>query len=160
MTRTKNFAVCPHCDATDSPVDHLLPGQSAGPWYCDSCGKAYTLKVGLDGLVAITPTDAWKVETLDVLILHPQPKPLIFAVPGMRFNGNKELVDHKHYYYEEHSCPTNWLRPDFMYYDGDTDPHGVIRFSGHCRDDHWDRVDHDSRSEMEAELTRIAESLL
>lgn len=151
MIRTKSFAVCPHCNATDSVVDHLKPGDSAGPWYCDSCGKSYTLKVSKDGATEIMPSNGWKIDTIDVLILPPQPKAIIFAVPGMRFDSSESVVDDKHYYYEEHSCPTNWLKPDFMYYDGDPDPHGVIRFSGWWKD---------GSRRQESELIRVSRKLL
>jgi hypothetical protein len=75
-----------------------------------------------------------KIKTYDVLVLKPQVESVYFVVEGMRFNGisrekiGLDEVGHKHYFYEEHSCPTNWLKPTMVYVNGDADPHGLIEF--------------------------------
>lgn len=127
-------AVCPHCDATDGLVDHLQAGQSAGPWYCKACGGSYVLRVPYDGEIVIEPREGRRITTYDVLVLRPQEKPVYFVVEGMRFEGERwQNADEdesasKQFFYEEHSCPTNWLEPEMVYFDGDTDPHGLIEF--------------------------------
>lgn len=70
-------------------------------------------------------------ETFDIVMIPPQTKPIYFIVKSMRYEGgdiDTPVDDHKQYYYEEHSCPTNWLQPEMMYFDGDSDPHGVIKY--------------------------------
>ncbi len=85
--------------------------------------------------MAIAKASGLKVMTVDVLRLPPQSKPVYFVVEGMRFEDEGPFRDdditneeHKQFYYEEHSCPVNWLKPTMVYFDGDTDPHGLIEF--------------------------------
>lgn len=40
-----------------------------------------------------------------------------------------ELQEEKEYFYETHSCPTNWIGEAVcIIEDGDTDPHGFLEF--------------------------------
>ena len=156
VQRTKTYAVCPACGADAGCVDHLLGQSLDTSWYCDSCGERYGLKFSTDGTVEITKVPGRKVTTIDVLVLKPQLKPVYFIVEGMRLEyeatvGDKlrrgvqkikgepiddkittpttaDELDHKQFFYESHSCPTNWLDPAMVYYDGDSDPHGLIEF--------------------------------
>jgi hypothetical protein len=102
-------------------------------WYCDTCGQRYRLSFSRDGAVEIAPAKGRKITTIDVLKLSPQAKPVYFIVKGMRFEDDDTLEDDdraggKQFFYEEHSCPTNWLKPEMVYFDGDADPHGLIEF--------------------------------
>lgn len=50
-------------------------------------------------------------------------------------HGDKTPEQHaKQFYYEEHSCPTNWLEPEVMAIGGDLDPHGAIQYVRHIDD--------------------------
>ncbi len=132
VQRTKTYAVCPACGADAGMVDHLLGQTLETSWYCDSCGQRYRLAFKSDRTVEVTLTNGRKVTTMDVLVLKPQAKPVYFVVEGMRFEGegddDKDENESKQFIYEEHSCPTNWLKPVLMSYDGDHDPHGVIEY--------------------------------
>lgn len=135
VQRTKTYAVCPTCGKDAGQVDHLLGKKTRTWWYCDHCGHRYGLEFFADGTVNITADKGRKITTIDVLKLAPQSKPVYFVVEGMRFEGDgnghdtqEEMLEHKRFYYEEHSCPTNWLEPVMMYFDRDADPHGVIEF--------------------------------
>lgn len=138
VTRTKTYAVCPACEKDAGAIDHLLGQILSTRWYCQSCGQSYSLTFSADGTVEISLAVGRKVTTVDVLVLKPQEKPVYFVVDGMRFEGeghdDREENDHKQFYYEEHSCPTNWFKPTMMYFDGDDDPHGVIEYVA-TRDD-------------------------
>lgn len=125
VRRTKTYAVCPSCKEDAGTVDHLLGQEVKTSWYCDHCGQQYQLEFFKDGRVLISLDKGKKITTYDVLVLEPQAKPLYFIVEGMRFEPGD---DDPRYFYEEHSCPTNWLRPEMVYHDGDADPHGVIKF--------------------------------
>ena len=151
--RTHVRVVCPHCGVGDSRVDHLFEDKprDAGPWYCDECGKSYVVRAYPDRRVEVEKRDEIKIKTFDLLMLPPQDKPVYFVLSGMRFEGNRwpsdDEVESKRFYYESHSCPTNWLKPDmvmgFMDGDWDTDPHGLLRFvafrdeSTFPPDEHW-----------------------
>jgi hypothetical protein len=129
-----------------------------GPWYCEACGGAIRgrLVPGSGNRIEIEKLTERKIETADLLVLRPQTKPVYFVVKGMRFEGGfrvsdklrqaaqvirslpkdvkmtveteQEIAEHKVFFYESHSCPTNWLKPERIYYDGDNDPHGLIEF--------------------------------
>ena len=134
--KTWHCIVCPHCGETnrDSSVDHLGTGQTFGTWYCDHCGGSYRGKI-IDAEkpeVEITPLPDKCVTTFDLLELPPNHKAVYFVVRGMRFsqheNGGRDPNDWS-YYYEEHSCPTYWLRKTVaVVTDKDPDPHGFLRF--------------------------------
>jgi hypothetical protein len=69
-------------------------------------------------------------KTLDLLILEPHEKPIYFVMAGKRYREKPDDEDDgKRYFYEEHSCPTNWIGDTVMIsVDGDTDPHGLLKF--------------------------------
>lgn len=132
VTRIRAYAVCPSCGADAGAVDHLIGTETKTAWYCDSCGRRYRLEFKQDGSVDIEAIAGRKISTVDLLVLKPQDKPVYFLVEGMRF---EEFPDNdKQFYYESHSCPTNWLEPVMVYHDGDADPHGLIEFVA-TRDD-------------------------
>ena len=65
----------------------------------------------------------------DLMVLPPQDKPVYFIVQtddNPKYNSDEHLK----FMYESHSCPVNWLEPVYMVHDGDSDPHGLIRYVG------------------------------
>jgi hypothetical protein len=133
VQRTKTYAVCPTCGKDAGTVDHLLNTTTRTAWYCDACGHRYHLEFHTDGHVDIWEGLGRRVPTVDILVLPPQEKPVYFVVEGGRFEDPTIPDDcpeeeSKEFYYESHSCPTNWLDPIMVYHDGDTDPHGLIQF--------------------------------
>lgn len=133
--RTTTYAICPHCQRDAGAVDQLLGHDLSTAWYCHACGGRYSLIFTQDGGVTIAALDEREITTIDVLVLEPQAKPVYFVVKGMRFEGrdcnHDDEHDHKEFFYESHSCPTNWLQPVMIYHDGDADPHGLLRFVTH-----------------------------
>jgi hypothetical protein len=134
-TRTVRVA-CPNCEEPAGAVDHILDGtgpKSFGPWYCDSCGRSYHGKLLGSGEIDLNISDEMKVVTLDHLVLPPQSKPVHFFVKGMALvdaNGNRGDPDRKRNFYEEHTCPTNYIGAEMIVIDGDLDPHGLFKFVG------------------------------
>lgn len=52
-----------------------------------------------------------------------------FVVEGVTKYGPRDKVqDHEEYFYNEHTCPTNFIRIPLIAKDGDCDPHGVFTF--------------------------------
>lgn len=136
-TYTQTYIHCPHCGEKGHRVDHLFGseqrghGTSFGPWYCDSCGGAFRGKILADNSLDLELLDDQKVETLDLLVLEPQDKPVYFVIRGMGFRKIGEVTDfeNKEFFYESHSCPTNWLRDiERLVIEDDDDPHGLLRF--------------------------------
>ena len=133
VQRTTTHAVCPWCGHEAGCIDHLIGLTTQTTWYCDTCGHAYALQFDASGVVAISQAPGRNISTTDVLVLPPQDTPVYFVVPGMRFEGRadedvRDEAAHKHYFYEEHSCPVNWLRPEMVSHEGNSDPHGLLRF--------------------------------
>lgn len=131
-TYQKTCLICPHCgERTDSSIDHLQKGCKFGPWYCDSCGKSYEgVANGVD--TVLKKCDKWKSDTLDLLGIPPHDKTIYFVLRGDAYHkgeAREDDWDGKQFFYEEHSCPTNWIRNTAMISaDGDTDPHGFMKF--------------------------------
>ncbi len=69
-------------------------------------------------------------KTYDLLVLPPQEKPVYFIVERDDDPEYNQTDDARKFLYESHSCPTNWLQPIYMVHDGDSDPHGLIRYVG------------------------------
>lgn len=132
-TYQKTCLICPACGArTDQAIDHLKAGQSFGPWFCGACGAGY-VGTAMGAYTTLTLHAEREYQTLDLLALQPSPKPLYVVLRGVivtkALASPDEEGDSKRFYYEEHSCPTNWLRhPEMVALGGDTDPHGVLRF--------------------------------
>lgn len=141
----KTVLVCPGCDfPTEYSTDHLWDeerrvGQSWGPWYCDNCGVGFTGTVlngnGLNDIEIYTKS---RQIPIYVLLKHEPGEaccsPIYIVLDttltiseGETFEQAAEGLD---YLYEEHTCPTNWMRGDVVKirYMGDSDPHGVFEF--------------------------------
>ena len=144
----RHFA-CLACGEHLFHVEHLFrsaeqydkgDGYSAGPWYCDECGTANELRMYADGRVTARSLDKKCLRTSVVLKLPPQKEPVYFLMEGMRFteewpNPGETQEEHNHsrdrYFYEEHSCPTNWLKDvQEVMIGSDCDPHGLWHYMG------------------------------
>jgi hypothetical protein len=68
------------------------------------------------------------------LILLRVDRPCFFVVEGNAYfskptDTEEDAVSHATYYYDEHTCPTNWTDNIVaVIQDGDDDPHGFARF--------------------------------
>lgn len=126
---TKQYIVCPHCNQNSGhSVDHIQRGGHFGEWYCNECGHSYKGCRNEHGQIELTLSDSVKTNTYDLVVLPPQDKPIYFVLKGMSFNDG-HYDDGKEYFYEEHSCPTNWLKHMVtMIIENDDDPHGLIEF--------------------------------
>lgn len=131
ITEVKHYVECPYCSKSKSRVDHLFKeygsGTSFGPWYCDECGGAYKGKTkGSDIFV-----EKLINQRKDKCIVFLKNANVLLAVEGMYFDGDLD-IDHLTYYYDEHTCPTNYLRCEMVIDldDGDSDPHGIFEFVG------------------------------
>lgn len=127
-----HFIDCPHCYNDRYRVDHLFsPDKQVrhfGPWYCDECGGSFSGKViGSD--VFVEKHDESKRK--DKCLVFLKNNNVMLVVKGMYFDGELNL-ENERYFYEEHTCPTNYLGVEMVIDtdDGDTDPHGIFEFIG------------------------------
>lgn len=152
--KTKRFVACPNgCEIGRDGVgcvDHLIDKKtSAGPWYCDVCGQGWWLEFDGVGGVDLRARAEKLIRRIVVLELPPQTKPITILLKEhhVRFHENDdEDREGLRYYYDEHTCPTNWMRVGAVVFDGDGDPHGLFRFV-RVIDDAEDRELHNGGAE-------------
>ena len=132
VTVRHEHLLCPHCGKGEHDVSHVMISGSFGPWYCNECGGEFEGRRGTSGEINVELRSGRKVITVDVLVLPPQEQDVYFVVEGMRFEPPSEQQPERERlassFYEEHSCPINWLKPVMVYTDGDSDPHGLLKF--------------------------------
>lgn len=128
---------CPECGKTSS-VNHLNVNKCANyKWFCDRCGTqyAFTLSAGDDYEIEKTGTKSIKTNVL--LKLPVLKEPLYLIVEGMRFEypdghpdkSEDEQSNHDEYFYNEHTCPTNYLKKaEEIFYKGQDDWHGIFEY--------------------------------
>lgn len=115
---------CPACGHGEFRVDHLVDRETPfGPWYCDDCGAGFRGNVS-GGDVEVELTGETKKITRVLLRAR---GPLYVEVEGVEFS---DVQGDKRYFYEEHTCATNFLRvaEQIFTVDGETDPHGMFEF--------------------------------
>lgn len=138
MRVTTTYVVCPHCQKNSGcTLDHLIEKRirtNWGPWYCKECGCGFTGTVSEIGKVAVEKYAGSFTRQLNLLCIPPQDKP-IYLVTSDRHPTDREWEGTR-YYYEEHSCPTNWLKCiELISINGDQDPHGLIRYIASVKHD-------------------------
>lgn len=135
------FAVCPWCEGeTGQRVDHLygdkMPSKVRS-WYCDECGKPFDVLVKAPGDVEITKAEGSKQSfsrSMALLKFDGKDGPVFFVMDHNRYhNGENEtdeqFQEHTRFFFEEHSCPTNWIGECVaVIQDDDPDPHGFLKF--------------------------------
>lgn len=136
-TKTSRCVRCPSCEKGEFDISHLRAGETAGPWYCDDCGAAAKFEVVSETLVKVEPTGDKKIVT-DVHLVLDDPKqlPLTLIVTGSAFGKVGQADDGilagrgDRYFYEEHTCVSNYLRAvkKVVAADGDEDRHGIFRW--------------------------------
>lgn len=138
VSETKIYAVCPHCSERASAVCHLKAGEKAGAWRCKSCGGWYQPAANKDGSGYLVkkldrPKDHRTLVFLrrgDVLLVVHR---LAEVAHGCTTYEGKLDQSGQAYFYNEHTCPTNYLSDVVAVVDlktNDPDPHGVFEFEG------------------------------
>jgi ribosomal protein L37AE/L43A len=132
ITETTHYIECPYCHKSKERIDHLFEENtnrketSFGPWYCDECGGSYEGVVrGQDVFIKLN-TNKRKDDSLVFL----RNGNVLLIVKGMYFDGDLDK-GHQEYFYNEHTCPTNYFKSVEMVVDlktGDTDPHGIFEY--------------------------------
>lgn len=138
FTKTKTYIVCPHCGAAENTIQHLLDDKNVKfpytqSWYChnDECMRHFSFTIGADRQVSsVEKTDKPPYEVVyDLLVLPPQKEPVYLILKTKNYNPGHPDFRERHYWYEEHTCPTNWTRDiESIISEGDSDPHGLFQF--------------------------------
>lgn len=130
---TKRFVRCLKCGEGEFSVEHLFRENfaKAGPWYCDLCGEGHDFELR-GGDLDVSLAGKTKRKTTVLLRLPPQAEPIYFLVHGMAFSSSKkeDLYSNARYFYEEHTCATNWLKDvQCVLAHGSADPHGLAELA-------------------------------
>jgi len=138
----KHYITCPYEDCKaegeEGPgsITHLLDcDTSFGPWYCKKCHRGIFGDIMKGEIFLHFPNERQKEMGMDsskpslvLLRLDPLPQSLFLVVKGI-MHGDK--IDHENnaYYYNEHTCPTNYLQDAEVVIIGkDNDPHGLFEY--------------------------------
>ena len=129
VTKTSTYALCPCCGGDVGSIDHLTYGQYS--WYCDGCGNQIAFVLENGQVLSAKSTGDKKIKTLDFL----SNGKVGLIVEGMAFvdKSGKCDLDSKEYWYNEHTCPTNYTQNILAVVDlsnGDCDPHGIFEYAG------------------------------
>jgi hypothetical protein len=105
--------------------------------YADSSSMAVIYKAMLSAAPS-PPSDGGLVEraeqrSMALLKLAAADRTVYFVLDTPAYRDAKdsdaEYQSHREYFYEEHSCPTNWINSIVAVIEnGDTDPHGFLQF--------------------------------
>ena len=123
------YIFCLACGQGRSAVSHLQVGAETA-WYCDECGVRFSVRViSADQVETIPSLTERKVKTLVTLRSD---APVTLIVEGMRLENDSKPDDWENdsFFYDEHTCPTNYLTEvvKVIAEDGDEDPHGIFAY--------------------------------
>ena len=133
----QDLAICPWCAGESGQrVDHLYDEapRNFGSWDCKNCGMSFQGRVNAPGDVTIEKDERSHKNRRALTLLKFESKdgPTFFVIDHKHYGApepDAEIQERDRYLYEEHSCPTNWLRDCIaVIHDGDADPHGFLTF--------------------------------
>lgn len=137
---TKKYIVCPSCDDHTFCIDHLKSTDSTETihgWMCRACVSSVKFKMN----------EAGDIEILDVVRPPPGKERLLVLLSADFQDPNAEkrvylvvskpnysrgvdlatITKSERFYFDEHTCPTNYLGATIIEGDND-DPHGIFKF--------------------------------
>lgn len=139
VIKNKRVVECPVCQEHEFTIEHLfgdLQGRECC-WSCDQCSTRFSFLVKDDvfTMEKIAPDHMRSLVLLQSLV-DPKLHVVTKGFTRLADTGDKppyeETADNKRYYYEEHTCPTNFMRGvERIIYDGDFDPHGIFKYVRH-----------------------------
>lgn len=121
---------CPYCSDGYHDITNLMNTNSTFTgWYCENCGGSITITTK-NREVEIQKTEEKRIRILVLL----KRNELYLIVKGWKhpdIDYRYGFDHHQEYYYNEHTCPTNYLREAEEIIDmnnKDTDPHGLFDY--------------------------------
>jgi hypothetical protein len=142
---TKLFVSCPTCKKGEFRIDQIPVGAQYGPWECRIC-YAYAMVRRLSSVDTQIDAAEGRKQTPITVTLQSRTEPkIILKLNAWKYefsqnNTPEEFQEHERYYYNEHTCPTNFVSQiEQIIFEGDRDPHGVFEFvsveDGHIDED-------------------------
>lgn len=150
QAETKQFVECPICHKHEWRVDQCAGHTEFGAWSCVGCNNYFKF-TRLPELAGET----FEVEQVDgpkgrqtpvtVTLRSITVPPITVKLNTWKYGHSQndtpeEYQENERYFYNEHTCPTNWFRHvEYIEFEGDKDPHGVFEFvsaeDGHFKDE-------------------------
>lgn len=130
----RRYVECPECENGTWSIEHLFEksmNKRECVWSCDACSARFKFLVS-DGVFTMTPTERDSSRCL-VLLRHNHDEKTLIVVKGYIHGKDSYEVEagHKRYFYEEHTCPTNFLGVMKISREGDQDYHGIFEYVRH-----------------------------
>lgn len=166
------YITCPHCverNHTNAVITfkHWFSNPNNSPvakqndLECDTC-------LGLFNVEYAIATEEFKVtrsENRNSLVLmrsmnNDGEDPIYVLVKTPEYkNAHRNMSEDEkhasdHYYFTEHTCPTNYIEVEQMIYRGDPDPHGVFEFVRRICLDEYDKLVREYNKAVSGELIR------
>lgn len=119
---------CPNCGEFSGSLTHIEIGRTFGPWYCVDCGYAYSGKrISRDSVDLKTYNNCRKfIDTLVLLRINDEPIFIIIKAEHPIEDNSEELnFSSNEYFYNEHTCPANFMGVECIIQGEDADPHGI-----------------------------------
>lgn len=148
----KRYVKCPCSnDAQLMSVEHLFGSDydkrgeifTVGSWHCDKCGVGYDITVNRStGQVKMEKNKRTQVMVkFHVLLeLDAKTEDKIYIVVADSYPNDWQSENFA-YYYNEHTCPTNFLgRVNLIVEGDDFDPHGVFSYVRHVSQAEYDAM--------------------
>lgn len=131
---TERKVACPECNQHKWHIEHLFEKRFDNReciWSCDKCSARFKFLV-VKGVFTMTPTEQDSTRCL-VLLRHRHDKKTLIVVKGYTHGSDDYITEagHKRYFYEEHTCPTNFLGVLKISREGDQDYHGIFEYVRH-----------------------------
>jgi hypothetical protein len=129
---TTRTLICPACGEAQWSWGHLPAGASWGPWYCNGCNASFRGQATDDGGTTIEPSSGPTETRVPIWVLLRartwDGEPIYLIIHGHRYVDEAAASASSAYFYNEHTCPTNYLGVEAVIAHGDDDPHGVFEF--------------------------------
>lgn len=136
-SETKTYLCCAKCGGDVGTIDHLAEYKNLNTgWSCDACGvkNEFVVTGGVIVSQTVAAEPEYTYKTLALLQVRGNEPPVRFLVEGIYSTKDTagkltlEDLNNKRYYYNEHTCPTNWLGVEKVELQGDLDPHEAFQF--------------------------------
>jgi len=133
IRETRIYAPCPWCHKKASDITYHIEHAPCGPfppWHCNACGRLYVVQIGADKAVHVNRKDGEATySTLVLLRIPAYSEPIYLVVSATQYRPEEPCGEGDAYFYDEYTCPSNWLGDVEVVIQGDsTDPHGIAQW--------------------------------
>lgn len=128
---TRNYLICPNCGERGYCVDHRAKPDSPVTWPedCTACDHKFQYTLTAEGELTYVELPQDRIGVLCLLEYHNNKVPLRLVVESKAYkhHGDTDYNFDKSYWFNEHTCPTNFFDVVLICDAGDLDPHGVFQ---------------------------------